>query len=211
MRAELRNDSGKRMTGRPKTLSIFCQTKAKNRETYVSAEQSASEEEARVPGAHAHATGPRRAPPPSPQGSQTPRGLTRACVPAAVSGERLLPEEKLLRRSDYQRCYREGRRRHGPLIALHFIENECWHPRLGITASRKVGNSVVRHLLKRRIRELYRRWPGRRTLPAVDIVVHLKPPARESSFDSLGGDLMRLLRSVDVGDRRRRKSSRVER
>ena len=107
--------------------------------------------------------------------------------------ERLLPEERLRRRADYLRCYRTGRRRHGSLAIVYFVPNQLGHPRLGITASRKVGNAVVRHLIKRRIKEVYRRWQDRGKLPALDLVVHLKPEAGKSDFPGLRSELLRLL------------------
>lgn len=63
---------------------------------------------------------------------------------------------------------------------------------MGITASRKVGSAVVRVRLKRRIREIYRRWEERASLPALDLIVHLKPEAGKSDFVSLRQELTRL-------------------
>jgi ribonuclease P protein component len=122
--------------------------------------------------------------PPS-QGSSAP--------PTAGSDERLRPAERLRRRADYLRCYRTGRRRHGSLAILYFIPNELGHPRIGITASRKVGKAVARHRLKRRIKETYRRWQRRGSLPAMDLVVHLKPGAGGADFQSFRSELLRLL------------------
>jgi ribonuclease P protein component len=107
--------------------------------------------------------------------------------------ERLRPAERLCRRADYLRCYRTGRRRHGSLAILYFIPNQLGHPRIGITASRKVGKAVVRQRLKRRIRETYRRWKRRSSLPAMDLVVHLKPEAKTADFQSFRAELLRLL------------------
>src|SRR5215470_10229689 len=110
-------------------------------------------------------------------GSHPPAGAGRG------AGERLLPAGRLRRRADFLRCYREGRRRQGRSLALYFIPNGLGEPRIGVTASRKVGGAVERHRLKRWIREIYRRWAGRPRLAAVDIVVHLKPEAKGLPFE----------------------------
>ncbi len=52
---------------------------------------------------------------------------------------------------------------------------------------------MVRNLLKRRVREIYRRWPRRVELPALDLVVHLEPAAAGASFPALAGELSELL------------------
>lgn len=116
--------------------------------------------------------------------------------------------ERLLRSADYQRCYRTGRRLYGAAVNLHFCHNDAASPRFGITASRKVGKSVVRHRLKRQVLEVFRRWPGRRRLPDLDLVVHLKPGAGEFEFAELRAEVERLLSRVHSG--RRHRSSRRE-
>ena len=113
-----------------------------------------------------------------------------------AAGQRLTSEERLRRRTDYLRCYRTGRRRHGSLAIVHFVPNQLGHPRIGITASRKVGKAVVRHRLKRRIKEIYRRWQDRGQLPALDLVIHLKPEAGKSDFPALKAELLRLFSSL---------------
>jgi ribonuclease P protein component len=110
--------------------------------------------------------------------------------------EALSRDERLRHRLEFLNCYRRGRRRHGSLLILYAHPNALHHPRLGITASRKVGPAVLRHRLKRRIREVYRRWSGRSGLPAMDLVVHVKPEARGSDFPALQRDLQRLLSSL---------------
>lgn len=110
--------------------------------------------------------------------------------------EKLSAEEKIRRRAEYQRCYRKGRRRHGTYTTVHFVPNALGHPRLGITATRKVGGAVVRNRLKRRVREIYRRSIERRQLPSLDLVVHLKTTARAAGFEELEVDLLGLCRSL---------------
>ena len=77
------------------------------------------------------------------EGLPSPHGRPRP------GGEGLAAHERLLRRADYLRCYRTGRRRQGALVALYLVPNQLGHPRIGSTTSRKVGNALVRHRLKR--------------------------------------------------------------
>lgn len=111
-------------------------------------------------------------------------------------GESLSRAERLRKSVDYLRCYRKGSRRHGALSTLYSAPNELPHPRLGITVSKKVGGAVTRFRLKRRIREIYRRWRERSRLPMMDLVVHMKPPAARASFDQLQKEVQRHLRGV---------------
>ncbi|MDX1630303.1 MAG: ribonuclease P protein component [Thermoanaerobaculia bacterium] len=110
--------------------------------------------------------------------------------------ERFRPEDRIRKRADYLRCYHRGRRRSGRLLRAHVHPNRLGHPRLGITASRRVGNSVVRHRVKRRLREIYRRWPRRSELPPLDIVFHVLPPAADAGFGDLATEAERLLRGL---------------
>ncbi len=119
--------------------------------------------------------------------------MTRSASPA---GERLSRHHRLRQRGDFLRCYRRGGKRRGSLATLHFHPNEQRAPRLGITASRKVGKAVLRHRVKRQVREIFRRFPGRRALPAVDIVVHLWPSVARAEFPALQSELERLLSSL---------------
>ena len=68
-------------------------------------------------------------------------------------------------------------------------------PRLGITASRRVGGAVQRNLVKRRIREWFRET--KRTLPAdLDVVVIARKGA-VSQLPSAGAEeLARLVREA---------------
>jgi ribonuclease P protein component len=118
-------------------------------------------------------------------------------MPGSPGGSQgLSAEERLRRRADFLRAYRTGRRRHGALAILYFVPSQVGHPRIGITASRKVGNAVLRHRLKRRIKEIYRRWMDRGKLPALDLVVHLKPEAGGADREAFRAELLRLLGGV---------------
>ena len=182
------------------------QTAGKQREEDIPAEQPASQEETRFPRPHADETraGDSLAPPP--QGPQAPHGLTlsRASSPRCNSG--VAPGAGRIRSSrDYRRVYRRGRRLHGDIAVFHVRENDAGHPRLGLTASRRVGGAVVRNRLRRRVREHYRQQVRRDKLPAVDVVVHLKAAAAEANRRSFYRELDRLFRAAGrYGPRRSR-------
>ena len=64
--------------------------------------------------------------------------------------------ESLKRNSDFQRVYREGKSYANRYLVLYVLQNQTERNRLGISVSKKVGNSVVRHRMARLIRESYR-------------------------------------------------------
>jgi ribonuclease P protein component len=117
------------------------------------------------------------------------------------AGEALARRQRVRRGGDYLRAYRRGRRRTGALVNLHFIPNEGEAARLGVTVSRKVGNSVVRHRIKRRIVEAFRRAPWRGELPPWDFVVHVKPAAAAADYAALRHEVEGLLRGAAAGRR----------
>ena len=79
------------------------------------------------------------------------------------------------------------------------LRNREAGPRLGTTVSRKVGGAVTRNRVRRRIREIYRRWNGRRELPPLDLVVHAKPAAGTAEFSQLERELEGLLLRTSRG------------
>jgi ribonuclease P protein component len=100
----------------------------------------------------------------------------------AQTRQGLRPSDRLRQRVEYLACYQRGRPVTGPIATLHVLPNQLGRPRLGITATRKIGNAVVRNRLRRRCREVYRRFPRRADLPALDIVVNLKPRAAAADW-----------------------------
>jgi ribonuclease P protein component len=114
--------------------------------------------------------------------------------PRASQG--LRPDDRLHHRVEYLACYHRGRAVSGPLATLHVLPNQVGKPRLGITATRRLGNAVVRNRLRRRCREVYRRYRRRAELPALDIVVNLRPRAAGASFIETRRQLERQLESL---------------
>lgn len=59
--------------------------------------------------------------------------------------------------SEFQRVYKRGRSAHSTSIALFYLPLEG-EKKVGFTASKKVGNAVVRNHCKRRLRSLVREY-----------------------------------------------------
>jgi ribonuclease P protein component len=104
-------------------------------------------------------------------------------VAASARDQRLARSDRLRSRRDFERLAREGERRASPHFVLFVSrggrrgrDTAGPRPRLGVTASRRVGNAVVRNRVKRRIRAAFRL--GRELLPpGSDVVVVARPGA----------------------------------
>ena len=64
--------------------------------------------------------------------------------------------ESLKKNYDFQQVYRKGKSYANKYLVMYVLENNMDKNRLGISVSKKVGNSVVRHRITRLIRESYR-------------------------------------------------------
>lgn len=64
--------------------------------------------------------------------------------------------ESLKRNADFQNVYKNGRSYANRYLVMYVLENQTGRNRLGISVSKKVGNSIVRHRVTRLIRESYR-------------------------------------------------------
>lgn len=117
-------------------------------------------------------------------------------LPRAAVDERLPRTARLRLRPEFERCYREGRRLHAGGFTVHWRAAAEGGARVGITASRKVGDSVTRHRLKRWTREVFRRSAARRGLGDCDLLVHFKPGAAPRAFSTMRDELERLLAEI---------------
>ena len=64
--------------------------------------------------------------------------------------------ESLRKNEDFRACYRSGKSCANRYLAVYVLSNGQKGNRIGIAVSKKVGNSVVRHRIKRLIKESYR-------------------------------------------------------
>lgn len=85
--------------------------------------------------------------------------------------------EALKKNSQFKDVYQNGGFASNDLLILRYLKTDEPTARIGISVSKKVGNSVVRHRTIRLIRESYSAYKDR-LKPGVDIVIIAKPEAK---------------------------------
>ena len=103
----------------------------------------------------------------------------------------MLYSESLKKNKDFQIVYRTGKSYANRFLVMYIRKNCMNRNRLGISVSKKVGNSVVRHHLTRLIRESYR-LQEEYFLCGYDIVVVVRVNAKNSSFADMKSALIHL-------------------
>ena len=63
---------------------------------------------------------------------------------------------KLGKNPEFQKVYKGGRSKANKYLVMYVRKNGLDHSRIGISVSKKIGNSVVRHRMTRLLREVFR-------------------------------------------------------
>ena len=99
--------------------------------------------------------------------------------------------ESLKKNRDFKAVYSSRRSRANKLLVMYVMKNGTEKNRLGISVSKKVGNSVVRHRLARLIREIYR-LEELSFIRGVDIVVVARPEAKDTDYYNMKKSFLHL-------------------
>ena len=106
-------------------------------------------------------------------------------------GDSMQRSESLKKNQDFQKVYRNGTSKGNRYLVMYVLKNQYMKNRLGISVSKKVGNSVVRHRLTRLVRESYR-LNEERFNRNLDIVVIARPAAKGRSYHEIESAFMHL-------------------
>lgn len=99
--------------------------------------------------------------------------------------------ESLKKNKDFQNVYRNGKSYANRLLVMYIWENHTERNHLGISVSKKVGNSVIRHHITRLVRESYRLHEDMFN-SGLDIVVVARASARNADYHEIESALMHL-------------------
>ena len=97
--------------------------------------------------------------------------------------------ESLKKNRDFQKVYRKGKSYANKYLVMYVLENGTSQNRLGISVSKKVGNSIVRHRLTRLIRESYR-LQEERFRCGLDIIVIARIGAKGKNYKDIVGAML---------------------
>ena len=99
--------------------------------------------------------------------------------------------ESLKKNRDFQYVYKNGKSYANKCLVMYIIPNEQNKNRVGISVSKKVGNSVVRHRVTRLLRESYRLQEDyfRR---GYDLIIIARAGAKDKSYHEIESAMIHL-------------------
>ena len=103
----------------------------------------------------------------------------------------MLFSESLKKNNDFRNVYANGKSYANKFVVLYVWKNDSSKNRIGISCSKKVGNSVVRHRFARLVRESYRLHEDVFN-SGLDIVVVARACARDASFFDIEESVLSL-------------------
>lgn len=111
--------------------------------------------------------------------------------------------ESLKKSIDFKNVYNKGVSHADRLLVMYALANGTERNRFGISVSKKVGNSVVRHRLTRLIREAYR-LHEEMYQNGFDIVVIARVNAKGAAYQKIEQSLLSLasLHSIMVNEKK---------
>lgn len=113
---------------------------------------------------------------------------------------------RLLRHTDFERVYKQGRRHFSPSLTTFYLLRQpdataAQGLRIGFTVSRALGGAVQRNRMRRRLREAVRLSRPAST-PDVDVVINPKKVVLSVDFESLLNEVRRAFVVIEKAARR---------
>lgn len=100
--------------------------------------------------------------------------------------------ETLKKNSDFKKVYNRKKSYANKYLVMYVMENGTDTIRLGVSVSKKVGNSIVRHRLARLIREAFR-LNSHKVMRGLDIVVVARAGLSDKGYKETESAMLHLL------------------
>lgn len=97
----------------------------------------------------------------------------------------------LRKNSEFRYVYDKGKSYANKYLVMFFIKNDLDYNRIGFATTKKLGNSVVRSKLKRRMKESYR-LNGTKFKQGYDIVFLSRANAKDTSYREVESAILHL-------------------
>ncbi|MDI3480858.1 MAG: ribonuclease protein component [Tepidanaerobacteraceae bacterium] len=104
---------------------------------------------------------------------------------------------RLTKNFEFKNVYRAGKRLSCPYFNVYIKENDLKTARLGVSISKKIGKSVVRNRIKRRIKELFRH-NIENIKKGIDIIISIKKDISKMDYKDLKREIKNILKRGHV-------------
>ena len=138
--------------------------------------------------------------------SKESAGRVAGDIPVCGTPRRFPKSAKLLKHSDFQHVYKNGKRHFSGLLTAFYLPRtsaETAGPRVGLTVGRGLGGAVQRNRIKRRMREAVRLHLAG-LAASVDVVFNPKKSALTAEFSQVEAEVKRAFEVVQKSAERSR-------
>lgn len=105
---------------------------------------------------------------------------------------------RLRNREDFSRIYRGGKSFANGQFVVYWSKQPTADPfRLGVSASKKIGNAVVRNRMRRMIKEIVRHQANR-IAPKTDFILIVRKPATKMKMKEMEKSVLHVLKKAGL-------------
>lgn len=104
--------------------------------------------------------------------------------------------ESLKKSSQFNRVFKKGKSVVTKYVVMYYLDNGEAINRVGLSVSKKVGNSVVRNRSKRLLRESFR-LNNQMIKPGYDIVFIARVRMKDADYQTVEKSMIRLLKTLE--------------
>lgn len=105
--------------------------------------------------------------------------------------------QSIKKNGDFKAVYKMGRSYANKYLIMYVLQREDGNTRIGISVSKKVGNSVIRHRITRLLRESYRLNMDM-FQNSIDIVIVARAAAKGKKYSEIESALLHLGRIHNI-------------